>query len=44
VKYRGKELSHQPSTRNFSWIPLKEPGSDEVSLELSDELSPGVMR
>ncbi len=43
VKYRGKEMtvSFNPE---FLMDPLRTLGSDEVSLELSNELSPAVMR
>ena len=43
VKYRGKELaiSFNPE---FLMDPLRNLASDEVSIDLSDELSPGVIR
>jgi DNA polymerase-3 subunit beta len=43
VKYRGKELaiSFNPE---FLMDPLRNLAGDEVSMDLSDELSPGVMR
>lgn len=43
VKYTGKEISVSFNPE-FILDPLKNLSEDEVSLELSDELSPGVMK